>query len=164
MKQQKSPSVAVRRVSVPNDVLFGEVARQLAAGCSVTLRAKGGSMYPFLVDGRDWVVLRRSAAFGPGDIVLARTERGWVLHRVAGIRPGCVTLMGDAHLRLRETCRPEDVCGVVFRIVRAGRTVDCAGRGERLWVACWRRLRPLRRALLFVLRRCGYGKGGVPCA
>ena len=58
-----------------NDQFFTEVARMLAGGNSVTLRAKGNSMYPFIVDGRDSVILqtyRKTAA--EGEISLALKE------------------------------------------------------------------------------------------
>lgn len=155
MNPTTEPPRAARRASVPNDVLFCEVARRLAAGQAVTLRAKGGSMYPFIVDGRDSVVLRRPETLRRGDVVLARTqERGWVVHRIVALGPDRVTLMGDANLCIRETCHPADVCGVAAVIVRHGRAVDCGGRAERLRAALWLRLLPVRRGLLFVLRHC----------
>lgn len=164
MNQTSSPSDAERRVTVPNDTLFGEVARLLAAGRAVTIPTKGSSMFPFIVGGRDRVVLRAPGALRVGDIALARSGRGWVLHRVVAVRPDRVTLMGDANLSLRETCRPADVCGVATAIVRPDRTVDCAARGVRCRAAVWRRLLPLRRGLLFVLRRWYRWKGGAACA
>ena len=43
-----------------NELFFSEVSRQLAQGRVVTLRAKGTSMFPFIADGRDKVVLRKT--------------------------------------------------------------------------------------------------------
>lgn len=155
MNQTTEPPSSTRRAADANAARFGEVARRLAAGQTVTLRAKGGSMYPFIVSGRDSVALRRPEKLRRGDVVLARTqERGWVVHRIVALSPARVTLMGDANLYARETCRPADVCGVAAVIVRRGRAVDCQGCAERLRAALWLRLLPLRRGLLFVLRHC----------
>ena len=43
-----------------NDLFFIEVTRMLSQGRSVTLRAKGKSMYPFISSGRDTVELRKT--------------------------------------------------------------------------------------------------------
>ena len=94
-----------------NDQFFTEVARMLAGGNSVTLRAKGNSMYPFIVDGRDSVILqtyRKTAAVG--DIVLAHLpEKGFVLHRIYKNDGNEFVLMGDGNLHTTERCSKNDI-------------------------------------------------------
>lgn len=143
------------RLLLDNGQLFSEVAQLLEQGYSVTLRGKGNSMFPFVADGRDSVVLQKAEHVGVGDIVLAQvTERGYVLHRVYKAEGERLTLMGDGNLRATERCRREDVLGKVVRILRNGRYVECSSSAERFKAACWRRLLPVRRYLLFVCRRC----------
>lgn len=48
-----------------------EVSRMLQGGNSVTLRAKGNSMLPFIMEERDTVVLQKAEAFAVGSVVLA---------------------------------------------------------------------------------------------
>ena len=73
-----------------NDLFFIEVTRMLSQGRSVTLRAKGKSMYPFISSGRDTVELRKTDTLSVGDIVLAEVpERGYVLHRILSLSPCC---------------------------------------------------------------------------
>ena len=70
------------KVTLPNDMLLADVVSLLSSGHTVTLRAKGDSMFPFIVGGRDCVVLQRSRSVRVDDIVLARLPgRGYVLHR-----------------------------------------------------------------------------------
>lgn len=143
------------RLLLDNGQLFSEVAQLLEQGYSVTLRGKGNSMFPFIRDKRDSVVLWKTKDITVGDIVLAQVaERGYVLHRVYKIEGERLTLMGDGNLRATERCRREDVLGKVVRILRNGRYVECSSFPERFKVECWRRLLPVRRYLLFVCRRC----------
>lgn len=138
-----------------NDLFFIEVTRMLSQGRSVTLRAKGKSMYPFISGGRDTVELRKTDTLSVGDIVLAEVpERGYVLHRIYKMEGEQLVLMGDGNLRATERCRKEDVLGKVVRILRDGQYVESSSFAERLKARCWRRLLPLRRYLLFVCRLC----------
>lgn len=143
-----------RELYLNNELFFAEVARLLEAGDTVTLRARGESMFPFMVEGRDQVELGRCAEVAVGDIVLVRLPgRGFVLHRIYAIEGGRLRLMGDGNLRAVEYCRADEVLARVERIIRRGRTVSCSSRSERLKALLWRRLLPLRRLLLFVCRR-----------
>lgn len=145
-----------------NDLFFIEVTRMLSQGRSVTLRAKGKSMYPFISGGRDTVELRKTDTLSVGDIVLAEVpERGYVLHRIYKMEGEQLVLMGDGNLRATERCRKEDVLGKVVRILRNGRCVECSSFAERFKSGCWRLLLPIRRYLLFVCRLCK--KIGVSC-
>ena len=136
-----------------NDLFFIEVTRMLSQGRSVTLRAKGKSMYPFISGGRDTVELRKTDTLSVGDIVLAHIpEKGYVLHRIYRMQGEQLTLMGDGNLHAREQCEKTEVSGKVIRILRNGRYVECDTFRERFKADCWRRLLPVRRFLLFVCR------------
>lgn len=138
-----------------NTQFFEEIDRMLQNGHSVTMRAKGNSMLPFIRDERDSVVLQRSKNMAVGSIILARLQNGsYVLHRVYRLEKEEIVLMGDGNLYATERCRRNEVVGVVTQIIRDGRQVDCTSRKEcfKAWV--WRKLLPVRRVLLFVARRC----------
>lgn len=140
---------------MPNGILLSEVARMLEEGLMVTLPVTGTSMLPFIVGGQDSVVLQKAAAsWRTGEIVLARTETGvYVIHRIVACSGQWVTLMGDGNLSGTELCRPENVLGVVIRIVKGGRCVDCRLPAERRKARLWYWLLPVRRYLLAVYRR-----------
>lgn len=148
------PGGGYGRLVLDNDAFFADVEALLSGGHSVTVAAQGSSMVPFVAGGRDMVVLQRTSGVGVGDIVLARVPgHGYVLHRVYRTFGGELILMGDGNVERTELCRRGDVVGKAVRIVRRGRTIDCGSRTERLMAACWRRLLPLRRELLWVIRR-----------
>lgn len=144
----------MQRLTVPNDVLLPDVERLLDEGTTVTLRVKGRSMLPFIVGGRDSVVLVKVRHLQEGDMVLARLAGGrYVLHRIIRISGDAVTLMGDGNLQGTEQCRTADICGKVVKILRNGRYIEPDTPAERRKASLWRRLRPVRRYLLAVYRR-----------
>ena len=141
------------RLWLNNEAFFMEISRMLRNGNTVTLRAKGNSMLPFIVGERDTVVLQKAEAFAVGSIVLAcLPDNRYVLHRVYKMKGNCIVLMGDGNLYATECCRREDVAGVMVKRVRDGRVIDITSSSERFKAALWRRLLPVRRYLLFVYR------------
>lgn len=134
-----------------NDLLFIEVLQRLSQGYFVTLRIKGDSMFPFIEDGRDSVVLLKCRDISVGDIVLVRIpEKGYVLHRIYRMKGEWLTLMGDGNIQTTERCQRKDVLGKAVKILRNGRCVECSSFWERFKATCWRRLLPIRHYLLFV--------------
>lgn len=141
-------------VQINNEVFFEEVARMLSDGFAVTLRVKGSSMFPFLRDGRDRVTLRKTDGVEVGDIVLARLDNGThVLHRIYKKRGEDIALMGDGNLYATERCKKVQIAGKVMTIVRNGKAVSCRSLKERSLSGLWRGLLPVRRYLLYFLRR-----------
>ncbi len=139
---------------IPNDVLFDEVVSMLSKGYTVTLHAKGNSMFPFIVEGRDCVVLQKAVRIQEGDIVLVRLAgKRYVLHRIYHVAGNEIVLMGDGNVHGRERCRTEDICGVVLEIIRDGRFISCHSPKERRNVRLWRKLLPFRRYILAVWHR-----------
>lgn len=141
------------KMILSNDLLFSEVDSMLSEGHTVTLPVKGRSMWPFIVEGRDKVVLQKAEVTQTGDVVLARLAGGeYVLHRVYNTANGEVILMGDGNIYRMERCRQEDVSGKVVKIIRNGMYVDCSSRGERYKAWFWMFLRPVRRYVLAMRR------------
>lgn len=140
--------------TLPNDVLLDEVVRLVEAGETVTLMTKGVSMLPFIVGGRDSVVLERPDGLLPGMIVLAYVKGDrYVLHRIVSIDDGQVTLMGDGNIKGVEFCDIEGVKAVAVRIVRPSGEIDCLGRQHLKRADLWKRLLPARRWILAVYKR-----------
>lgn len=144
----------MERIILPNEILLSEVAKLLDLGHTVTLRAKGNSMLPFIVSGRDSVVLHQTNKVQTGDIVLALLANGtYVLHRIHCITNDDITLMGDGNISKKEICKPEDVAGKVSVIIRNNHFVSCSSRRESYKVRCWKLLLPIRRYLLAIYTR-----------
>lgn len=144
----------MRTISLPNEELLPEICRMLAEGISVTLRGKGDSMRPFIVNKRDSVVLRKAGKLQCGDIVLAEVApQKYVLHRIIRMENGQFILRGDGNLYGTEQCDRQHISGYVTAIVRKGKQVDCSAAGERLKVQVWQALLPVRRYLLTIYKQ-----------
>lgn len=134
----------------PNEVLLGEVDRMLAEGREVVMLPKGRSMLPFIRGDVDKVLLRKSpeSLLKVGDIVLARLESGYVMHRIIALDRNKVTLMGDGNLNGTEHCTRSEVAGTVAEIITP------EGRHRKPtsgWL--WRKLLPARKYLLKIYRK-----------
>lgn len=142
------------RKTLPNDILLGEVSRLVEGGEAVTLMTKGNSMLPFIVGGRDSVVLNRPDELMPGMIALAYVNgESYVLHRIVSIEGDKVILMGDGNISGVEVCRKEDVKAIASRIVRHSSEIDCLGKRHLRLARIWKMLLPARRWILAVYRR-----------
>ena len=133
---------------LPNKVLFEEVAALVAQGKDVVFTPKGNSMLPFIRGDRDSVRLSACGEPEEGDIILARHDGRYVLHRVVSVGEKTLLLMGDGNLQGTERVLRSDILGKVTAILREnGRTV-IPGKGR-----LWRVLKPLRRYILGIYRR-----------
>lgn len=141
---------------MPNDdYIIEEAVRLVDEGISVTLPVDGRSMLPFIIGGRESVILQKAVALKTGDVVLARVDgTRYVVHRIIGIDGDRVTLMGDGNLVGTERCMTADIKAVATHVV------DARGRRYDLyrWWRCqaarlWWHLRPIRRYLLAIYRR-----------
>ena len=72
-----------------------EAVRLVDDGVSVTLPVNGRSMLPFIIGGRDSVILQKPVNLHVGNVVLAWTDDSrWVVHRIIHIDGDRITLMG----------------------------------------------------------------------
>jgi hypothetical protein len=136
------------KISLPNEILLGEVAAVLRDGREAVIIPTGCSMLPFIRGGVDRVVLHREPNVAVGDIVLVRIGEHYILHRVFAREGEALTLMGDGNLAGTERCTLADVIGTVTEIIRPSGRHYKPGRGR-----LWRFLKPVRRYLLGVYRR-----------
>lgn len=121
---------------------------------SVTLPVAGRSMLPFIIGGRESVILAPPVGLKRGIVALAWVEdRRYVLHRIERIDGERVTLMGDGNLAGREHCRLSDVKAMATHVV------DSRQRRHYLYTPCrkvaseiWWMLLPIRRYLLKLIK------------
>lgn len=124
-------------------------------GYSVTLPVKGCSMLPFIIGGRESVILAPPSGLKRGIIALAWVEnRRYVLHRIERIEGDSVTLMGDGNLVGREYCSLNDVKAIATHVV------DARNKRHNLYAPwrinaseIWWGLLPVRRYILAVYTR-----------
>ena len=124
--------------------IIEEAIRLVDEGVSVTLPVNGNSMLPFIIGGKESVILQ-----GPGLI-----DVGDVVHRIVRIDGERVTLMGDGNLVGTEHCLLNDIKARVTHVVDAKERTHYLYKGWRKRAAkMWYWLRPMRRYLLAIYRR-----------
>ena len=71
---------------ITDERILEEAIRLVREGVSVTLPVNGNSMLPFIIGGRESVILKRAGLIEEGDVLLAWVDGcRYVIHRV--IRP-----------------------------------------------------------------------------
>lgn len=141
------------RHELPNDVWLGEVTQMLNEGKPYAIYVTGYSMRPFIEHMRDRVFLEKRDTYHVGDAVLAQIAPGhYVLHRIIGKHGSDLTLQGDGNIQQVEHCKEKDVSGVVTQYIRPNRIIPAADARLVRRIRLWRRLRPIRRYLLFIYK------------
>ncbi len=135
--------------------LFAVVEEMLAGDRQALFTVTGMSMWPFICHGRDKVVLKQpdQDQLKKGDIILFQTPGGkYLLHRIVKITDREFITAGDGNLFLDGVFPRDCVRGVVVKIIRKGREIDCGRLRWKLVFAVWMSLFPVRKWLLKMLR------------
>ena len=134
--------------------IIQEAVKLVEDGICVTLPVDGRSMLPFIIGGKDSVLLEKPQKVEIGDVVLAWVEEcRFVVHRIIAIKDDEVTLMGDGNIRGVERCRLNDIKATVTYVVdKKGRRRSIKDRKHRWGSNVWCKLRPVRRYLLFIYK------------
>ena len=135
--------------------ILQEAIRLVNDGVSVTLPVNGQSMLPFIIGGRESVILQKPVELKVGDVVLAWVDDGrYVVHRIIRISGDEVTLMGDGNLAGTEHCKLTDVKAKATHVVDAKEHQHYLYTPWRCRAAkMWWRLRPIRRYILAIYKR-----------
>lgn len=155
-QHQRAMTNSSLKRNIPNEILLPEVARLINQGHTVTITVRGNSMNPFLVDGRDGIVLGPfcETDLQPGVAVLARETRGRIVfHRIIRRQGEELTLMGDGNLQMTEQSSLKEVMAIMVAAIRKGKEYPCSGRTWRWYSLGWMKLTPVRRWLLAIYRR-----------
>ena len=134
--------------------IIEEACRLVREGVNVTLPVKGRSMLPFIIGGKESVILHRPGLIDVGDVVLAWVDGcRYVVHRIIRIDGDNVTLMGDGNLTT-EHCALDDIKAIATHVVDAkDNTHYLYNRWRMFGAKVWYWLRPIRRYLLAIYRR-----------
>lgn len=138
------------RIFLQNSIFLPQVSEFLKEGKTVTLRARGYSMRPFIEHDRDDLIFSYTDKVEVRDVILAEIEKGhFVCHRVENIDGDKITLRGDGNVRGTESCTLDDVRGKLVKVVRLGKTWDLeTSRFWKFYSKVWPSLLPVRRYLL----------------
>jgi len=132
-----------------------EAVRLVQKGVTVTFPVTGQSMLPFIIGGKESVILHRPGLIDVGDVVLAWVDGNrYVVHRIIKLDYDRVTLMGDGNVAVTEHCRLNDIKARVTHVVSAdNKKRDLYSRWRVRAAKLWYWLRPIRRYLLAIYRR-----------
>jgi len=135
--------------------IIEEAIQLVREGVSVTLPVNGNSMQPFIIGGKESVIMQGPGLIDVGDVVLAWVDGcRYVVHRIIRINGDRVTLMGDGNLAGTEHCTLNDIKAIATHVVDAKeRTHYLYNRWRKSAAKIWFRLRPMRRYLLAIYRR-----------
>lgn len=127
---------------------YAAIQEKIARGEPFLIAPQGTSMFPFLIAGRDRVLVApMDSQSHPrrGDIVLYRRKGGLlVLHRMHHRDRKGYYFTGDNQTALEGPLDREQLLGAVTRIYR--RNKDFSPRHPAFWIAgrLWLRVRPIR--------------------
>jgi hypothetical protein len=136
-------------------LIIEEASRLVSEGVCVTLPVNGQSMLPFIIGGKESVILQKPEALRVGHVVLAWVDGNhYVVHRIMQIDGTAITLMGDGNLVGREHCQLSDVRALATYVVDSkGRKHNLYSKWRMRGVRFWKFLHPLRRYILGIYRR-----------
>lgn len=144
------------KIFLQNSIFLPQVSSLLKEGKTVTLRARGFSMRPFIEHDRDDLVFAYtdSSNIKVRDVVLAEISEGhFVCHRVEKIDGEKVTLRGDGNVVGTEQCTLADVRGKLIQVGRLGKTWNLEESCFwKVYSRIWPSLLPIRRYLLVLNR------------
>ena len=134
--------------------IIDEAVALMNEGYSVTLPVSGRSMLPFIIGGKESVILAPPAGLKRGIVALAWVEdRRYVLHRIERIEDDRVTLMGDGNLVGREHCRLSDIKAMATHVVDGHKKRHYLyTRWRKVASEIWWMLIPIRRYLIILIR------------
>lgn len=124
-----------------------DIEALLAEGKSIQLYPQGYSMYPLFVPGRDQAVIApaETKKLKRGDVVLYRREGSiLVLHRIWKRRTDGFYMVGDNQSEVEGPLKEEQIKGILYKIVRKGKSFTVSNPIYRMLAAVWLRLRPFR--------------------
>ena len=120
-----------------SNLLLDLTTELLSQGATVRFRPSGRSMYPSIREGELITVEPvRASDVKLADIVLYRSERGPIAHRVVEIASRdarIFRLRGDASLSCDQPVAGRQILGRVTAVERNGRSVGLATRGAKMW-------------------------------
>lgn len=140
---------------ISDNQILQEATRLAKEGVSVTLPVKGNSMLPFIIGGKESVILQKPENPKVGDVVLAWVDGcRYVVHRIIRIEGDNVVLMGDGNIIGTEHCTLKDICAIATHVVSAdGKQHYIYNRWRVRASKLWWYIRPVRRYILAIYRR-----------
>lgn len=107
----------------------------------------GYSMYPFLRDRQDNVVIKKKDSYQKYDIVLYKRNNMYILHRIIKVLDKGYIIRGDNCLYQEYDIDYSKIIGCVVECYRGNKKIDLNGIGYKMYVRIWNYSYPLRYVL-----------------
>ena len=123
-------------------------------GKEVRIRISGSSMYPFLVDGRDYAFFKTpDRELKAGDIVFYQRAGGqYVLHRICRREGDSFFMAGDGQAEIEGPVRREQIFALVTHVLRDGKDVYPDDFIWKFYAGFWLKAIPQRLRLIKLYR------------
>lgn len=146
-KTTQIPEVTRRRI-VDIHTYLPVLIDIIKSGKDVSVTVTGSSMAPFLAHLRDSIIISPPPRqFHRGDMVFFQRQDGsYVMHRIHHLKEGKLYLVGDNQTEIEGPIDPEQVFGIVRKVIRNGKLLQ---KGDFWWdffEKAWIRIVPLRPA------------------
>lgn len=133
--------------------LFPVIKELLAENRQAVFTVTGYSMLPFMGSRRDQVMLENcdKEHLKIGDVILFQKSFppfDYILHRIYVITENGYITMGDGNDFMDEEITPNQVIGIVTKVYKKGKEIDCASRSWKRRSDIWRWLKPFRKPLI----------------
>ncbi len=139
---------------VDNDVYLPVLRELIYEGHSVRLNVRGQSMMPFLLDGRDSVIIEPiNRELRKGDIAIFQRQNGtYIMHRIYKVdreNKQCY-FVGDAQKQIEGPIETQRVFGIITKAYRRGKWIDSTNFVWWFYDKGWGLIRPFRTRLLLL--------------
>ncbi len=137
--------------SIKAEFIFPFIEEILSKGKQVRITVTGSSMYPFLRENIDSVLLSKVsfADLEKGNIALIKRENGqYILHRVLLKKNNCFFIVGDAQQWIEGPLQEDQLVAVASAIYRRDFKIDCTGGIWKIVSLTWLKLLPHREHLI----------------
>ena len=146
-KTTQIPEVTRRRI-VDIHTYLPVLIDIIKSGKDVSVTVTGSSMAPFIAHPRDSIIVSPPPRqFHRGDMVFfQRQDSSYVMHRIHHLKEGKLYLVGDNQTEIEGPIDPEQVFGIVRKVIRNGKLLQ---KGDFWWdffEKAWIRIVPLRPA------------------
>jgi hypothetical protein len=125
------------------------ISEKVDAGGKITIRVKGTSMTPFLIDAiTDVTLVKPMTPLQRLDVILYQASKGnYALHRIVRVTADYLVICGDA-LTQNEYIPVASVIARVYSFSTEGKLTSCVNKKYLSRVRLWLFFRPIRRILL----------------
>ena len=130
-KTTQIPEVTRRRI-VDIHTYLPVLIDIIKSGKDVSVTVTGSSMAPFLAHLRDSIIVSPPPRqFHRGDMVFfQRQDSSYVMHRIHHLKEGKLYLVGDNQTEIEGPIDPEQVFGIVRKVIRNGKLLQ---KGDFWW-------------------------------